>query len=452
MARLALQDMLRNICPKSSRIYQTFLKYSPSGEGMTSIHFITQGCALNTSDTEYMQGLLSQAQFTISPALEDADVVVLNLWNGKAPQEDELFSQLAGIQKEYPYKIIIVAGCSAQTDKDRLKGYALLGARQIHRIVEVVEEALNDNMVKALGLEEMPPLNLPKIRKNPIVEIIPIGRSSAASGTAAPGQLQSYPLADIVQLATKAVQEGVKEIRLTSPDTMCYGFDGGSNLALLLEELIKIPGDFKIHVGRGNPVHLQQMKEKLFPLFQNEKVFKFLHLPAYSGSSRVLKALRRGHTKEEFLALIEAVKVVVPEITIATDIMVGYPTETEDDHWQTLQLLRDVSPDIVNVSSFWARPGTPAAKLPSLPSEVIGHRLKVVTDISTNISKLQNERWKGWEGNIIIGEQSKEAGPWIGRNYCYKPVIVEGNFKLGDIVQVKIEKTGVSDLKGKIIS
>ena len=423
---------------------------------MTSVYFLTQGCSANRADTEQMQGLLLESDFTIENNLEDADIVVFNTCTVKTPSESSFFTKLDEIKKQYPYKIIVIAGCIAQADRKRLKDYCLIGTRQIQSIVEVIEEALNDNIVHALETGEMPPLSLPKVRKNPVVEIIPIGRGCLSACTfcktkQARGNLQSYSIEDVVSVARKGIQEGVKEIWLTSQDTFCYGFDLDTDLSELLKELVSIPGNFKIRVGMGNPVHLKKIKDSLFPLMANEKVFRFLHIPAQVGSTKVLKEMLRGNTNEEYLAIIEELKTMIPDITLATDIIVGYPTETEDDYWETLQLLRKITPDVVNISKFWSRPGTSAAKLEELPQEEVKRRAKVVTDIFHNISTLQNEKWRGWEGTIVIDEKGKFENQWVGRNYTYKPVIVEGSFKLGDTIDVKIVKTTMFDLRGEVV-
>lgn len=423
---------------------------------MTSFHIETYGCSHNFADSEQMAGLLKQAKFELKEKLEDADVVIFNTCTVKSPTESAFFSRLEEIKNNYPYKIIIIAGCIPQADPEKLKNFSLLGTRNIHHIVEVVEESLNDNVVKMLESGEMPPLNLPKVRKNPVVEIIPINRGclsacSFCKTKQARGNLQSYPVKDIVEVAEKAVREGVKEIWLTSQDTLCYGFDFGTNLPQLLQELVKIPGNFKIRIGMGNPVHLRRIQEELFAILQHEKIFKFLHLPLQAGSNEVLKHMRRGNTREEYVHAVTELKARYPELTFATDIIVGYPTETEEDFWQTQTLLREISPDVVNISKFWPRAKTLAAKLPPLSSEVVAHRSKIVIDLFHNISSLRNERWLGWEGEIIVDEKGREEGQWFGRNFAYKPVLVEGNFKLGDKVKVKIEKTTMFDLRGKVL-
>lgn len=423
---------------------------------MTSFYIETYGCSHNFADSEQMAGLLQQAKFTQKEKIEDADIIIFNTCTVKGPTASSFFSRLTEIKKQFPYKAIVIAGCIPQSDPEDLKKFTLVGTKQIHHIVEAVEESLNNNIVQMLETGEMPPLNLPKIRKNHLIEIIPISRGCLSACTfcktkAARGNLQSYHLEEIIAMAKQGVQEGVKEIWLTSQDTLCYGFDIGTNIAHLLEELINLPGSFKIRIGMGNPVHLPTIKEKLFPLLNHEKVFQFLHIPLQSGNNDVLKDMRRGNTKEEFVALVREARNSIPRLTLATDIIVGYPTEKEEDFWETLNIVRETTPDIINISRFWARPKTPAAKMKQLPVEVVKHRSKVLTDIFSSIARMQNEQWIGWKGEILIDEEGKLEKQWIGRNSSYKPVLVEGNFKLGDIVPVKITTVSTFDLRGEII-
>jgi len=423
---------------------------------MTSFYVHTYGCSHNFADSEQMAGLLKEAKFELADSIENADMVIFNTCTVKTISENNFFRQLEDMKKEYPYKIIIIAGCIPQTDPEKLKDYCLLGTRQIHHIVEITEEALNNNVVKMLETGEMPPLNLPKIRKNPIIEIIPINRGCLSACTfcktkSARGNLQSYPIEDIVILAKKGVKEGIKEIWLTSQDTLCYGFDLGTNLPNLLKELVKISGNFKIRIGMGNPVHLTKIKDEFFPLLNNEKVFKFLHLPAQSGSDKVLTDMRRGNTSKEFISLVNEAREIVPRLTITTDIIVGFPTETEDDYWQTLELVKQTSPDNINLSKFWKRPKTPAAQMKEIPSEVMKHRSTVLMNIAQNISKMQNEKWIGWEGEILIDEKGKLDNQWIGRNSSYRQIIVEGDHKMGDLVAVRITKANIYDVRGEVI-
>ncbi len=423
---------------------------------MTSVCFITQGCSANRSDTETMAGLLTQATFDIVDTIENADIVIFNTCTVKNPSESAFFRELEKIKIEHPYKVIVIAGCIAQSDPTHpiLKDYCLIGTRQTHRIVEVVEEALNDNVVHMLEKGEMPPLNLPKLRKNPIVGIIQInlgclGACTFCKTKSARFTLKSYPIEDIVKEAKMALSEGVKEIWLTSQDTFCYGFDIGTNIVELLEAIVQIPGDFKIRIGMGNPDHIPKIKNGLIEIFKHPKIFRFLHLPLQSGNNQVLKDMKRAYTTEEFDAIIADFKKAIPDLNIMTDIIVGYPTETEEQFFETLSSIRKHSFDSINISRFWPRPGTPAAELTPLSGDVVKHRSTVLTDIFHNISTLQNEKWLGWKGKILIDEKGRD-GQWIGRNYAYKPIILEGEFTLGDKVNVEIVKTEKFALRGKV--
>jgi len=404
-----------------------------------------------------MKGLLREAQFEIVDNLESADIVIFNTCTVKNPSESAFFRELEKIKLEHPYKTIVVAGCIAQSDSKNplLKDYCLIGTRQIHRIVEVVEEALNDNVVRLLEKGEMPPLNLPKVRKNPVIGIIQInlgclGVCTFCKTKSARFNLKSYPIADIVKEAKDAIKEGVKEIWLTSQDTFCYGFDIGTNIAELLKKLVEIEGDFLIRVGMGNPDHFPKIKDKLIEIYKNPKIFKFLHLPLQSGNNQVLKDMRRLYTIEDFNKILADFKKRIPSINIMTDIIVGYPTESEEQYFDTLSATRLNSFDSINISRFWPRPGTKAAELKPLQGEVVKHRSKVLTEIFHNISLLQNEKWVGWKGKILVDEKGRE-GQWIGRNYCYKQIIIEGEFKLGEWVNVEVIKAEKFALKGKAV-
>ena len=423
---------------------------------MTSFYINTFGCSANVVDSEQMAGLLTEAKFTQSESIPEADIVIFNSCTVKTPSENNFFKTINQFRKDHPHKLMVIAGCIPQADPQKFKEYSIVGTQNIQNIVEVVEEALNDNVLQILNNDEMPPLNLPKVRKNPLVEIIPINRGCLGACTfcktkQARGTLVSYPIKDITDVAKKALKEGIKEIWLTSQDTFCYGFDIKTNIVQLLTQLTAIPGDFKIRIGMGNPDHLPKILDDLITVYKHPKIFKFLHLPLQAGHNYTLQQMNRRYTVQMYREFTDKFKTAIPEINIMTDIIVGYPTESDEHFWGTLQAIRRTNPDSINISKFWSRPGTPAAELKQLPTEVVKKRSKTLTDIFHNISKLNNERWLGWEGKILIDEKGKD-NQWIGRNDSYKQVIVEGNYNLGDTLSVKIQKTSTFALHGKVIA
>lgn len=414
----------------------------------------TFGCALNKSDSEVMAGLLSKSQFDITENIQEADVIIINSCTVKGPTERKFFGYLEEIKKLN--KPIIIAGCIPQTDPEKVEGYSLIGTYQINNIAQIVEEAINENIVELLAEERNPRLNLPKIRRNSIVEIIPIcagclGEPCAyCKVKAARGNLLSYDKKDILRQAERAVADGVKEIWLTAQDTGCYGKDINSSLPGLLRELIKIPGDFRIRLGMANPNHIIEFLDELIEVYKSEKMFKFLHVPVQSGSDDVLKRMKRKYSADDFRKIIDRFRDAIPEITIATDAICGFPGETEEDYDKTRSLIREIQPDLLHISRFWAREKTAAAGMDNqIPGAEIKRRSGLMADLFRNIARMRNERWVGWTGEIIIDEIGK-GNTFVGRNFAYKPVIVEGNLKIGDKVKARIRKATSYDLGGEI--
>lgn len=420
---------------------------------MTKIYFKTYGCAVNQSDSELMAGLLKKAEFEITKDIEDADVVIINTCTVKGPSETRFFKFLKETGEKYPNKKIIIAGCIAQTDPEKLSGYSLIGTSQIINIVEIVEETINDNVVELLAKDNLQRLRMPKIRRNPVIEIIPICEGCLGEPCAyckvksARGELRSYPKEDIVSEARRAIIKGIPEIWLTAQDTGCYGKDISSSLPLLLKDIINIPGDFKIRLGMLNPNHAIGFVDELIEVFKSDKIFKFLHLPVQSGNNDILKKMRRKYTVEQFKEIITKFKQAIPEITVATDIIVGFPGEDEKQFQDSLDLIKEIKPVILNISKFWARPKTEAADMKDQVSgDVIKKRSTLLTDIFYNIARMENERWLDWQGDVLIDDKGKDNS-YIGRNFAYKPVILTGEHKLGDTVNIRIRKVTSFDLR-----
>jgi len=423
---------------------------------MTNVYIETYGCSHNQADSEQMAGLLKEAKFNIVDNIDDAYVVIINTCTVKTPTENNFYKRLKEVEALEDKKLIVIAGCIPQTDIKNIKKYPIIGTKQIHKVVEVVEEALNDNPLVYIDTHEMPPLDLPRVKKNSIVGIIPINRGclgacSFCKTKAARGNLISYPIEEIKREMLRLLKDGTEEIWLTSQDTGCYGFDINTNLANLLNELLTISGDYKIRIGMMNPDHLLKFLPELIEIYKHSKVFKFLHLPVQSGNNKILTAMNRNYTIEQFKEIVSQFRKEIPEFTLATDIIVGFPGETEEQHWDTLTLLREVSPEATNISKFWKRPKTKAAEMKQVPTEVIKRRSQVITDISYNIARLQNEKWLGQETEMIVDEKSKEDNQWIGKNPSYKQVIIEGDFKLGQKLKVKIVKINAYDLRAELV-
>ncbi len=424
---------------------------------MSKVHFITQGCSANQADSEVMQGLLAEKNHALVEDEDQADIVVFNTCTVKGPSESFFKKKLAELKEKN--KKVILAGCIPQSEKkkEQFKEHSMIGTFQIDHIDEVVNETASGNTITLLKRENKSRLNLPKVRKNDLIEIVPINDGCLSSCTfcktkQARGNLYSYPSADIVRHISKAVENGAKEIWLTSQDTAVYGLDQGSNIVSLLKEIVSIDRDFMLRVGMGNPDHLKNCIKEYAQVLKDPKVFKFVHIPLQAGSDKVLKDMRREYTADEFKKIVRILKEAIPEITIATDIICGFPTETEEDFEKTLELVREIKPGVINISRYWPRPGTAAALMKQVNGRIIKERTKKLTELFHEVALDNNKKWIGWEGKVFVSEKGKE-GSVLGRNYAYKQVVVKGSDDLiGKEVEVKIIDCSSFDLKGEIIS
>ena len=199
-----------------------------------------------------------------------------------------------------------------------------------------------------------------------------------------------------------------------------------------------------------NPMYMPRIKENLIESFDNDKVFKFLHIPVQSGSDKVLHDMKRGHTAGTFREIVKKARERFPEFTISTDIIVGFPSETKEDFEKTVELLDETRPDVVNLSRYSARPGTEAAEWEQIDVAEVKSRSKRIFDQINKISLENNKKWIGWKGNVLFDEQTDEGIK--GRNFAYKPVFVREQVDIGQLHAVEITDVTQNSLLGKIAS
>ncbi len=398
----------------------------------------TFGCSNNFSEGEIMAGLLSK-EHTIVGNERDAEVIVLNICTVKG--ETVALREIK--KRKDPTKKVIIAGCLTdrlilETEK-LIPAASFISTRNINEISEVINRI--NKKVKLTHQSQKIKINLPRIRRNKIIGIVPIlsgcvGSCSYCSVRLIKGKLLSYPQKSIIDEVNAALKDGTKEIWITSQDNACYGLDRKSNLVKLLTQIIKIDDNFKIRVGMMNPNNVLQMLDDLIEIYKNEKIFKFLHVPVQSGNDEVLQLMHRNYKVSDFEKIIAEFRKAIPEITISTDIMCGFPTETDDQFKDSLRLIKAVKPDVLNISRFVPRENTEAIKLKQVPGRIAKNRSREVAEIFGKISLERNKKWIGWHGKILIDEIGKNNS-FVGRNYGYKPVVVRGDFKLGDCPSIK---------------
>jgi len=418
---------------------------------MTRVFIRTYGCSVNRSDTEVMVGLLSEQGYEMVGREQDAEVIVINTCAVKQPTEKNFYRYLKSIR--CLHKPLVIAGCIAQSMPEQLQGYSVIGTDNIADIAQVIEETMHHNPVTHIGREKSARLNLPHIRKNPVVEIIPIchgclGNCSYCIVRHARGEFYSYPEKEILKQARFAVSQGAREIWLTAQDTGCYGKDTGTFLPALLRKVAALPGDFMVRVGMMNPEHMQDMAEDIIDCFMNDKMFRFLHIPVQSGSDKILKKMCRKYTASQYSQIVSDIRKSVPEITIASDMICGYPGETGRDFEESMDLIRTTRPDVLNISRFGPRPNTKAGKLKQLKGGTVKERSRKMTILFEEQALNGNREWIGWKGSAIVDERGK-MNTWVARNRSYKPIILSDEYNLGDIVEVEVRDATCFDLRAR---
>jgi MiaB-like tRNA modifying enzyme len=411
---------------------------------MTSVYFETLGCSLNTSETEAMKGILSKYDFRLVNNPEDAYVLIINICTVKG--DTTALKTIRKLHDQYPRKKYVVAGCITKSIVPKIREIvqeaSLISTHNIKEIVQVVEETMNENPVIVIGKNDEEKIDLPRIRKNPVIGIIPIssgclGYCAYCSVKLIKGKLKSYPIEKILKEVNQALKDGCKEIWLTSQDTGAYGKDINTNLVNLLKEVVKIDKKFMIRIGMMNPNHALEMLNDLVDIYKNEKIFKFIHIPVQSGNNDILKLMKRKYTVEDFIKIVDNFRNNFENITISTDIIAGFPTETKEQFNDSVRLIDKIKPDVLNISRFMPRPGTDASKMEQLKGEETKERSRALTQSFDWTAFKVNKTWEKWSGSILIDEVGKNDTS-VGRNFAYKPIVVKGTYKLGDEIKVKI--------------
>ena len=257
------------------------------------------------------------------------------------------------------------------------------------------------------------------------------------------GRLHSFAPELIVEQVGALVNDGCYEIQLTGQDCACYGFDIGTNLAELVQKILaKVPGNYKIRLGMGNPRHMSTYLEALLDCFADERLYKFVHIPVQSGSDRVLLAMNRKHTAEDFRRLATLFNTRFPRFTLSTDLIVGFPGEAQSDFEQTLRLVEETRPTVCNITRFVARPGTPAARAEASADAVDGNikheRSALLFDTFQKIAEENNRKWVGETCTVVTEKKGYREGTTICRNAAYRPVAIPGDYPAGTSLRVRI--------------
>ncbi|MBR9703355.1 tRNA (N(6)-L-threonylcarbamoyladenosine(37)-C(2))-methylthiotransferase [Candidatus Woesearchaeota archaeon] len=417
------------------------------------IYIRTFGCAHNQADSEMMAGLLEEAGHELVESPEEADLVLFNSCTVKDSSQKRFIDEVKKVTAEKP---VVIAGCVPQADKnnDELKQFSVVGVKQLHKVVEVVEKTAQGEIVKENAqTPKNPPLVTPVRRRNPYIEIVPVnsgclGKCTFCKTKHARGHLSSYHPEDILEKARRAIAAGAKELWLTSEDLGAYGRDIDTNIVELGKKVLNLEGEFRVRLGMANPPLMLDIVDGIIELLKHPKCYKFLHIPVQSGSNKVLENMRREYLVEEFEELVDKIRSAIHHITIATDIIVGFPGETEEDHKETMKLLKKYEFPVVNISKFYARPDTPAAKMKPVQTKLTKERSKEIHEWFESLNP--HEYLVGQTVRVLFTEHNeKYPEQIIGHTPNYREVVLKkGGVALGEFAEVNIESAERFFLRG----
>lgn len=404
------------------------------------------GCTLNQGEGVELHNRLRALGHEPVSSSDEAELVVLNTCTVIESTQLKILKRLENLHR--CSKKIIVSGCMAAVQTDDIREIApdvtILMPRDYYRFEEIIETNYGRIAVEGAPCDKK------------TTAIIPIaqgclGNCSYCITKLARGNLRSYEPEKIVEKVRKSLEMGAREILLTAQDSAAYGIDIGLTLRDLLSKIVSIERDFRIRIGMMNPESLQKILDDVLEIWGNEKVYKFFHIPVQSGSDRILTLMRRGYTVDQFKTQLNTIRHVFPELSLSTDVITGFPGETEADHRATVALIKDIEPNILNVTRFSPRPGTIAASMmPRVPSWVSKNRSRELTKLRFDISERNYQSKIGAVEEILITEHGK-SGTMIGRTNAYVPVVVKEQIELGMFAKVQIIGAARTHLYGEVI-
>jgi len=428
----------------------------------------TYGCTSNKADSNIISNVLFKSGYT-ETTLEDAEFVIINTCAVKQQTENKIKSRLKELYNTYKKetnKYFIIAGCLPHIEPN----YIDVVKKIIPNFSAIIDlENLNDlplifqdiksgktNLVlkskssidKSTFLIEHP--------KEKVTGILPISEGCLGSCTYccvknARGRLNCYNPINIVENVNHQLKQGIKQVYLTSQDCSTYMYNN-TRLVDLVQEIVHLDYKFFLRIGMLNPKFIVDNFDQLISMFKLDKVYQFLHIPIQSGSDAILKKMNRPYLISDIAEKLKILRKEFPSLTISTDIICGFPGETEVDFENTIDLMKWLNPEILNISQFTPRPGTIARDMKQVNSRVIKERSSRLSKIFRESLLTINEKWQDWEGEILLLHEGSTSNQAFGRNFAYKNIFIE-NFKgtYGTFVNARIYSVEGFNLFAEII-
>ncbi len=376
-------------------------------------------------------------------SVKDADIVILNTCTVVETTEKNMIRRMGDLKKAG--KKVIVTGCMAKVQPKRIE------IRLPDSVIIPPDRysEFSDLVSDEFGCCD--PVDSPSYGMSAILPIAQgcLGNCSYCITRFARGALKSYDEDDLVKEFNAMIDAGAKEVLVTAQDTACYGRDTGTDLPQLIRRFLKKEGDYRLRIGMMNPNNLKPIVDDLLDTMEDRRVYRFLHIPVQSGSDTVLKNMRRRYTAEEFLSMVEHMRARYPDISISTDMISGFPGETDEDHRKSVELIRRLHADTVNITRFSVRPGTDAAKMKDqIQGNVSKERSTELTDTKMDVEYNVNKNLVGRRFRVLVTEKGK-PGTVITRTENYRPVGIEEDLPLGTFLDVVVTGCASTYVVGK---
>lgn len=433
-------------------------------------YIITYGCQMNIHESEKIAGILTSMDYVLAESEIDADVIVFNTCCIRENAEDRADGNIGALKKLKKQKrdlIIAVGGCMTQQ-----KGYAeqllkkfpfidiIFGTHNLEDFKVLLQKKLlsNKSIVEILDKEQEIKEGTPKTRTsfpNAWVNIT-YGCNNFCTYCIVPyvrGRERSRKLEDIVNECKELVSQGYKEITLLGQNVNSYGNDlGDVDFADLITEISKIDKKFRLRFMTNHP---KDLSEKLvIALSKSDKVCKSIHLPIQAGSNRILKLMNRKYTRENYFEKIDILRKYIPDIAITSDIMVGFPTETEEDFLDTIDVVNRIGFSGAFTFVYSRRKGTPADKMDGQIDEAVSkERIMKLIDLQNSINRSQSEKYINKVVEVLCEGYDEKKNMYLGRDTYGRMLYFEGNESdLGEFVLVKVLTAGGISLMGQKVN
>lgn len=455
-------------------------------ENSKKLYIESYGCAMNFSDSEIVASILAEQNYITTQQLEEADLVLINTCSIRDKAEQTVRKRLENfnaVKKINPTMKVGVLGCMAERLKEKFleeeKIVDLVVGPDAYKdipnlLAEVAQgrDAINVILSKEETYGDISPV---RIDSNGVTAFVSITRGcdNMCTFCVVPftrGRERSRDPQSILNEINDLHQKNFKEVTLLGQNVDSYLWYGGGlkkdydkatemqkatavDFAQLLEQCATAFPKMRFRFSTSNP---QDMHEEVFHVIAKyPNVCNYIHLPVQSGSTRILKEMNRQHTREEYMQLIDKIRQIIPDCSISHDMICGFPTETEQDHQDTLSLMEYAQYDFGYMFAYSERPGTMAARklVDDVPLETKKRRLQEVVDLQQKLSLERTQRFVGQTVEVLIEKESKKsAAHWSGRNSQNTTVVFpKEHYKIGDFVQVTIESCTSATLIGKAI-